>query len=1044
MLRRIRQILFLPVIAGMLLCMGSLAAVLYFNGRARGGAGQADDLNAVTRILNERIELELYRLETEADHLGRMDRLLGASDLLDRQGANRELSQLVNARKGLFSGLHDFEGDIIGVYGVDPPAVENALSASILTSARAGKTSSGIVRIGERAALVAVSPIGGTGTDGAGGSVFLGAYIDQNFLERMIGGLPADLTIASGRQVLTTTLPGSAGAALLKERDLLKPAEDAKGPLNQGSKVIALLSGRSFGQPALPNPVFLMSLAPTSGWMLGGGWLLQAIGAGLFAFFGAMVLAWRGKKIIFESLAQWQMHLSRLRPDSPAGNPAKGTPAGIPEIDHFGDLQTQHLLEWAKTTEELRLSHRKIEQRAHRIIDLLAIEDTEFSFFVRKVRQVEAEAEKELESISHQVGRESQEHIAHMVAALLRSVYSIRNEAHLFKLQFVHQAAKNFEEYLLRVTRGQVRTDQAMLDEMMAQLKSLSGEVSSYCDLREELLGSRTVHETEMGRARLQIQWLKSMMARLLVLVKNPTRDGFHAERLAAEFESALSLVNKQDLRALIERYDRVISGIAEKAGKKINPIRFIGPMTHFRPEIINHLNELFGNVLRNCVHHGIENPDTRLRAEKSAAGNISITSKLWADTVEIQISDDGKGADPQRLVQQAIKAGTLTKEEAAAMTEEEMLGLMFAPGLTTSVVVSDVSGRGVGMDIVRQTVEDLGGSVEVSSRPGEGLSLRVWFRDTLSRFQTRSSVFSLKSEIEGLFASRQYLLERAGITVSLELDQQGRSMVFADKLFVIEAWRQLILAFIAELPAGSSLKIEEIPDDRGVNCSAVACPVVRHRIKYAATRDSMGKYRELDASPFVEIAQDMFIESCVDMELDSASQEIRLAISSNLPATSDDFPLVVLGPDDDAVKAQFAERIETMTGGWPWRYFTYDEVAEFAGESRVSMAIVVVDRAAIARPEIRSATSLLIDANILLVIEDAGVVNPEEIFSVGHDPLIVSGVLDAPAVDQALEMTFLRMFRGASFAASDSTTLPHSASPDPVDPVTVALPEAG
>ena len=1011
---KIRHSFIIVAVVSAMLMAAVIAAVVVFNSQGKNSISKSEDFEVVSGILRDRLELELLKLEKEADRLGRLDQLSGASDLLDRDAVNRELSALVNTRQGMFAGIYDFEGDLLGVYGVDAPSVETGLNQSAVKSSLAGRSSSGLARIGERAVMIAVSPVGGVGpggTNSAGGAVFIGLYVSPAFLERMIGHLPADITFAIGNQVLATSLQGNSGSTLLAE--LLKTEKKSKFRSKVNGRLALagpILEDRTFGQDSFYT---LAAVVPDGSLTLRSGWLLHVLGSVLLALTLSVLIGIHFYRRSGLSLIHWKKSLSGFVPG--VGSSTKTVSAsGVSEFDEFGFGVVQLLASWSEKSEEATLAHKKLEQRSRRIIDLLAIDDTDFANFVRKVRSVESTVAKDLGRLKNEFGSSSAQQSSETVSALLRSIYLIRNEAHLFKLQFVYQSAKQFESYIIKVMRGEIRSDQSMFDHLLSSLRELSHEVTSYCDLREELLGSRTVYETEMGKARLQIQWLKSMMARLLVLVKDPSRSGFDAERLASEFEHALGLVSRQDIRSLIERHNSVVSEMAVRAGKQVGPLMFEGTKTHFRPATIQSLNDLFSNVFRNCIHHGIESPEVRRKAAKQGAGTISISSKVWADTIEIQISDDGKGADSERLIQKAVASGLITKTEADTMTESEKLALMFEPGLTTSQVVSDVAGRGVGMDIIRQTAADLGGTVEVSSEAGEGLTLRICFPDYMSRFKTRASVFSLKTEIESLFKTRAYLLQRAGVEAILALQSGNRSMVMADKLFVVEGWRQIILALIAELPQGAKVEVSEVLESSVEVSMGGGCPLFRHVLKISSGIDVQKVMRDFAASPFIELAQEMFLEACVDLEVDVKNAEVRLAVSSNLPLHLCEYPLIVLGPSNDLkIKSAFELRIKEMTGDWTWQYFGYNEVELFIEATKTGMPIAVIDKAGRENAAVVGATRLLVDANVILLFEDAGSATPDEVFGVGHDPLIVSGVLDAPSIDQALEMTMLRMFRG-------------------------------
>jgi two-component system chemotaxis sensor kinase CheA len=130
-------------------------------------------------------------------------------------------------------------------------------------------------------------------------------------------------------------------------------------------------------------------------------------------------------------------------------------------------------------------------------------------------------------------------------------------------------------------------------------------------------------------------------------------------------------------------------------------------------------------HVLRNAVDHGIESPDEREAAGKDPTGHVRLTAERERDHVIIEVADDGGGLDPDQLREKAVDEGVKTQEAVEAMEDDEVYDLVFHPGFSTAEEVTDVSGRGVGMDVVRTTARDLDGSVSVESDPGEGTTVR-------------------------------------------------------------------------------------------------------------------------------------------------------------------------------------------------------------------------------------------------------------------------------------------------------------------------------
>ena len=164
---------------------------------------------------------------------------------------------------------------------------------------------------------------------------------------------------------------------------------------------------------------------------------------------------------------------------------------------------------------------------------------------------------------------------------------------------------------------------------------------------------------------------------------------------------------------------------------------------------ILEELADPLVHVLRNAVDHGIEAPHLRLLAGKPAAGRITVTARRDRDRVVVELSDDGQGMDTARLREAAVTRGALTADQAATLTDREALLLACLPGLSTAEKVTDVSGRGVGLDAVKRTVEAVGGVLEIESAPGVGT--RIVLRLPLTVAVQPVLLVGVGSEVLGL-----------------------------------------------------------------------------------------------------------------------------------------------------------------------------------------------------------------------------------------------------------------------------------------------------
>ena len=201
-------------------------------------------------------------------------------------------------------------------------------------------------------------------------------------------------------------------------------------------------------------------------------------------------------------------------------------------------------------------------------------------------------------------------------------------------------------------------------------------------------------------------------------------------ERLSgiiAEMRDAITRTRMQRVENLFVALPRLVRDLSGDLGKQVL-IDVGGGDVELDREMIEMIRDPLTHIIRNAVDHGIELPADRIKAGKREIGILSVSARQSGNQILIDIVDDGRGIDGARLVEKAVAAGTLTRDAASAMTSRESLALIFEAGLSTAAKVTAISGRGVGMDVVRSNIERIGGTVEVDSTPGKGtrMTLRV------------------------------------------------------------------------------------------------------------------------------------------------------------------------------------------------------------------------------------------------------------------------------------------------------------------------------
>jgi two-component system chemotaxis sensor kinase CheA len=196
-------------------------------------------------------------------------------------------------------------------------------------------------------------------------------------------------------------------------------------------------------------------------------------------------------------------------------------------------------------------------------------------------------------------------------------------------------------------------------------------------------------------------------------------------DRLAQEMQEAIMEVRLLPVSEVFQRFPRLIRDVSRKLDKQIELV-LEGEETQADKNMIELLGDPLIHIVRNSADHGIELPAVRIAAGKPAHGTIRLRAMQEGDRVVIEVSDDGRGVDTQRVIAKALDRGLIDPEQAERMTPAEAAQLIFHPGLSTADVVSDLSGRGVGMDVVQTSIRDAGGSVSVTSQAGLGTTVRL------------------------------------------------------------------------------------------------------------------------------------------------------------------------------------------------------------------------------------------------------------------------------------------------------------------------------
>jgi len=200
-------------------------------------------------------------------------------------------------------------------------------------------------------------------------------------------------------------------------------------------------------------------------------------------------------------------------------------------------------------------------------------------------------------------------------------------------------------------------------------------------------------------------------------------------ERNARDLQESVMSIRMMPMEYVFSRFPRLVRDLASKLGKEVE-LTLLGSSTELDKSLIERIIDPLTHLVRNSLDHGIESPEKRVANGKSAVGNLTLSAEHQGGNICIEVIDDGAGLNRERILAKALSSGLPVSD---AMSDEEVGMLIFAPGFSTAEQVTDVSGRGVGMDVVKRNIQEMGGHVEIASKQGKGTTIRILLPLTLA-----------------------------------------------------------------------------------------------------------------------------------------------------------------------------------------------------------------------------------------------------------------------------------------------------------------------
>ncbi len=398
------------------------------------------------------------------------------------------------------------------------------------------------------------------------------------------------------------------------------------------------------------------------------------------------------------------------------------------------------------------------------------------------------EAEEMIERISNglqsvESGNSSKE----ILDALYRDIHSLKGAAYLFSFTTLGKVAHAMESSLESVREGTHLPSKALIDALFKSLKFLelvfkksknSEPETDYSETIEMITGALAASAAELkphageplgaplaappdsalslpekklpsapetsneptSSIRVPVSVLDNLMTLMgeMVLVRNQVLQfadesgdlaflsmSKRLNAVTSEIQDEMMKTRMQPIGNVLSKFKRVVRDLAQELGKNIE-LSLSGADTELDKSLLEAIKDPLTHIVRNSCDHGIELPSHREKNGKPATGTLSIRAFHEGGQVVVEVSDDGKGLHTETLKAKAIEKGMINAAQAASLTEKEAFHLIFAPGFSTAAQVTNVSGRGVGMDVVRTNIERIGGTVELSSQPHQGTTIKI------------------------------------------------------------------------------------------------------------------------------------------------------------------------------------------------------------------------------------------------------------------------------------------------------------------------------
>lgn len=351
-----------------------------------------------------------------------------------------------------------------------------------------------------------------------------------------------------------------------------------------------------------------------------------------------------------------------------------------------------------------------------KLAKLVSVKESVFSTFIEESDFQISESRDQVDEIIEN----KSEGFSDSIAGLFRNIHTIKGNAGIFNLRDIAEMAHEMESYLDKINKGEVTADSRLFVDISAHLDNIENEINTYKKLRTEILG-----EAGDDGYKSRVDALLTLASDCLANLNGKIETQQYTE-LSQRFAWSSYCLQAESFDPYISRYKSFVESIANRLGKQVQPLKTEIEWNYFDRVLAGKVNGFLMHILRNALDHGVEQAELREATGKPPKASISLRISLSGERIQIEVEDDGQGIDVDKLVEKAEELGIIDFETANNLSYQEKLDLLYHSGLSTADQVSEISGRGVGLDAVKSSIEGLGGSLEIVTKSGKGTLFRI------------------------------------------------------------------------------------------------------------------------------------------------------------------------------------------------------------------------------------------------------------------------------------------------------------------------------